>query len=518
MASQNSSIVLNSCVNIPLSIISSDVGNEIKQSLTFSNPKYEQALKYSRRGNNIRINPYITYYSVSKGFLKVPYGIFEMFDIDAPVKDMRVFPSVSVPKFSLDLRKDQELAASGYIDSNSSYRLSGVIQMPTGKGKSILGLYLASYYKTKTLVIVHKDDLVKGWSEDIKYSFEGKVTPGIIKAKSRTVGDFITIATIQTLNNLDSDFLHRLYNEFGLVILDECHHCPASSFQLVNNFNSRYKLGLSATPERSDGLTHVISLYFGGFAFKYSDYHDDEEDLKESDILPVSVKVVDLPVKFNPSCYKTKTGSWKVSDFSPATLKEGEKYFSDLSYSSRPNISFQSVDKAVTSVSIPLVSPYVKKEYDLGHSCIVFFLQKESILQMRDQLIKVGVPSEDIGLYYGNNSDKENNLVLDKARSRRKFITLTTYAKATEGTNVRQWEVEFLVSSINNPKNVEQAVGRVRRTGIDKLSTALVYDFRFPHSLFLSKHGVSRDSRYKKLGFSIEKDSPKSRSFFKRGF
>ena len=127
------------------------------------------------------------------------------------------------------------------------------------------------------------------------------------------------------------------------------------------------------------------------------------------------------------------------------------------------------------------------------------------------------VSESDLGLYYGDNAD--NEAVLDKARKQRKFITLTTYAKATEGTNVKMWEVEFLVSSINNEKNTEQAVGRIRRAKEDKLNPVLLYDYRVPCVYSLSSHGSTRDKRYRQLGFTFEGESPSAkRSIFKRGY
>ena len=111
-----------------------------------------------------------------------------------------------------------------------------------------------------------------------------------------------------------------------------------------------------------------------------------------------------------------------------------------------------------------------------------------------------------------------NDEVLEKAEKTRKYITLTTYAKATEGTNVKQWEVEFLVSSINNEKNTEQAVGRVRRTKEGcKISPVLIYDYRTPRVYSVSAHGKTRDARYRQLRFEQE-GVKKSSGLFSRGY
>ena len=115
-----------------------------------------------------------------------------------------------------------------------------------------------------------------------------------------------------------------------------------------------------------------------------------------------------------------------------------------------------------------------------------------------------------------------------KAESRQALITLATYSIATEGTNVKAWEVAFLVSSINNEKNTEQAVGRVRRSKEGKINPVKVYDYSLPNVYSIgTKHYYTRNKRYKKLGFTIHDITKKGtithaptkkKSMFSRGF
>ena len=74
----------------------------------------------------------------------------------------------------------------------------------------------------KTLVVVQKNDLVDGWMNDINLCFGlSKDKIGLIKAGKKKIGKQVTIATIQTLNRLDSEEIRELYNAFGMVICDE---------------------------------------------------------------------------------------------------------------------------------------------------------------------------------------------------------------------------------------------------------------------------------------------------------
>ena len=70
-------------------------------------------------------------------------------------------------------------------------------------------------------------------------------------------GKQITIATVQTESRMKEEEFSRYVNEFDMVIMDEVHHAPSTSFSVVGRFNCRYRLGLTATLERADGLSHV---------------------------------------------------------------------------------------------------------------------------------------------------------------------------------------------------------------------------------------------------------------------
>ena len=86
---------------------------------------------------------------------------------------------------------------------------------------------------------------------------------------------------------------------------------------------------------------------------------------------------------------------------------------------------------------------------------------------------------------------------------------------------MKSWEVGFLVSSLKNEKNVEQAVGRIRRSAKNKLEVARLYDYRFSDSYSISSHGSVRDRVYRRLKFDVHRDKVKSnekKGLFSRGF
>ncbi len=492
---------------------------KIKELLTFENPNYTKAKRYSRYVS--KISPYLHYYSEDKKSITVPVG----FNLDPILStrevcyyDTRIKADVMYPDFVLELRETQQEAFKSYMQGVSNIRYpKNIVQLPTGKGKTILGLSIACALKQRTLIIVHKVDLLNGWKKDILKAFNGKLTPHILQGtKNVNYGKQITIATIQTLNRLSEKDIEMLSDKFGLIIQDEMHHCPASSYEVSLNFKAKYRLGLTATPERSDGLDHVMNLYYGDFAYKYENRVDDK------DILPVEIKHIKAPVYFNPICTQ-RGGKWffkSITDFTAGKdipLGSNQKRISDIEYKYRPKVMYSDVDSFVVNSEL-LRKDLIERitlEHKLGHSVVVFFSQKEQVKLFYDLLSPLF--KSKVFTYYGDNPEKVNAEVLEKVENVRDTITLTTYAKATEGTNVNQWEVEFLVSSINNGKNVEQALGRIRRVSKkEKLQVVRVYDYDYSDCFMLKGHTFTRKERYRKMGF-LQSETLDLKGIFKKG-
>jgi len=468
----------------------------IKEQLTLPNPKYAAAKKYSRY-SRINIPPFLTYYTdYRNGDMTVPIGfdVSEYAYIES-VEDNRIKNEVTYPEFQLELRGDQQEAADNYLWLNQREHIpQGIATLPTGKGKTVLGLYLAHALHQRTLVIVHKDDLILAWQKDIDLCFSGQIKPGLIKAKSKKIGAHLTLATIQTLNRMSKGDLEVLFSAFGLVICDEGHHISANTYTMFGNFNSMYKLLLTATPERADGLTKVMFFYAGDFAFKY------ENRENEKDILPVEVFIRESAIEYTPVI----TLDGKIENLWETALKADDDftYLTDIPYEQRPKIDYHALEDYTTTMPcfIEQVVKDILSEAKKNRSCIVFISQKEHCDIYYERL--KNPLGDKVQLYYGD-SKESNEVILSRAESKECLVTIATYAKGTEGTNCKSWEVAFLVSSLNNGKNVEQAIGRIRRVKEGKLKTARVYDYRHPHVYILKNHGATRDARYQKLGFKI---------------
>lgn len=485
---------------------------KISANLTFENPEYSRAVRFGRYAQ--KISPNLHYFDLGEKSITVPSAtILDPFLslTDTLYVDERITNDVVLPDFKLKLRPMQEEAKTAYLrGAGSLTKPKNIIQLPTGKGKTVLGLAIAHALHQKTLVIVHKVDLMDSWEADAKKVFGDDIKIDRIQgAKNVHFSSPICIATIQTLNLLPEDILSTLFVQFGLIIHDEMHHCPASSYTLALHFGAKYRLGLTATPERSDGLDFIMNLFYGDFAYKYQ---APEHALDEKDILPVDVFRVSMPqVEFNPICTQIGADRWIIRsdddlNAQPDTpLKKNQKRILDFKYySQRPKVSYFEADEftVLCPHTINRLLKIIEFEKRRG-SCIVVFVQKRAHVEFLFDTLKELYPDK-VVTYYGGNNKAENGVNKEKIDNDKDIITIATYKKAMEGTNVVNWSVGILLSSQADQKNTEQVVGRVRRIGEGKSDRARIYDFDYSNSYLLGQHWYKRASRYKKLGFKIQ--------------
>lgn len=126
-------------------------------------------------------------------------------------------------------------------------RSRGVVVLPTGAGKSHVAVMAIDRKRRSTLVIAPTLDLVRQWYDLLRTSFGVEV--GLVGGGEHDVRDL-------TVTTYDSAHLHveHLGNRFGLIVFDECHHLPGASYALAAKLAiAPFRLGLTATPERTDG-------------------------------------------------------------------------------------------------------------------------------------------------------------------------------------------------------------------------------------------------------------------------
>ena len=264
---QNSiDIVLDSGINFPIQSLSKSFISKLKSFASFENPQIKLLL--SLRKPLYNTPKYLKGYEESSEFLTLPRGLKEkLFEylnynlVKYKIIDNRVFENIETKKILFTLRAEQEDAIKEILKYDSS-----ICVAPPGFGKTLIGAKIFEQRDVKTLIIVNKNMLLDQWiSRFVDYFGYKKSDIGFLGKSQNRLNGNIDIATMQSLNNIP-----ELVENYTQVIVDECHHIPALTFeQIVKNFKGKYILGLSATPNRKDELDPILYQQLGNISYEY---------------------------------------------------------------------------------------------------------------------------------------------------------------------------------------------------------------------------------------------------------
>lgn len=264
---QNSiDIVLDSGINFPIQSLSKSFISKLKSFASFENPQIKLLL--SLRKPLYNTPKYLKGYEESSEFLTLPRGLKEkLFEylnynlVKYKIIDNRVFEKIETKRILFTLRAEQEDAIKEILKYDSS-----ICVAPPGFGKTLIGAKIFEQRAVKTLIIVNKNMLLDQWiSRFVDYFGYKKSDIGFLGKSQNRLNGNIDIATMQSLNNIP-----ELVENYTQVIVDECHHIPALTFeQIVKNFKGMYILGLSATPNRKDELDPILYQQLGNISYEY---------------------------------------------------------------------------------------------------------------------------------------------------------------------------------------------------------------------------------------------------------
>lgn len=262
----NFEIFLDSGIKFKTSNFSKSFISKLKSFATFENPQIKLLL--SLRKPLYNIPKYLKGYEENSEFLILPRGLkenlflyFKENLLNFSIKDERIYEQIETKKVNYTLRPEQEDAIKEILKYDSS-----ICVAPPGFGKTLIGAKIFEQRAVKTLIIVNKNMLLDQWiSRFIDYFGYKKSDIGYLGKGSNKLNGNIDIATMQSLNNTP-----ELIKTYTQVIVDECHHIPALTFeQIVKKFKGRYILGLSATPNRKDELETILYQQLGLISYEY---------------------------------------------------------------------------------------------------------------------------------------------------------------------------------------------------------------------------------------------------------
>ncbi|WP_413667659.1 DEAD/DEAH box helicase [Mucilaginibacter sp. Mucisp86] len=319
-----------------------------------------------------------------------------------------------------------------------------------------LFLVIIKYKQQPALILVHRKQLADQWIERIE-SFLGipKKDIGCIGQGKNKIGKHITVAMIQSMEKaLDTAESPKLNNAFGTVIIDECHHIPAETFQrVIGKLNSYYMYGLTATPFRKYNDCKLIFIYWGEII------HEVKAPEVQNQIgSRIIVRDTDLFVPFNIKTDKFET------------------LFKILIHDSARN---------------QLILNDVVSQLNLGKKAVIITERKDHIgsLQqyLKQQYDTIALSGEDSDL-----SKKSKWAAINKGDFQ---VLITTGQYFGEGTDIQDISCLFLVYPFAFEGKLIQYIGRVQRSEV----SPVIYDYRDHKISYLERLFQKRNLYYKEL-------------------
>ena len=457
------------------------IQNQIRSLAAFDNPIF---YKNRRLG-------YSNYYNFSSvymgkdidGYIRIPRGLREQLInnckeacIEYEISDQREMGRPIRVFFNGDLRTEQDLAANRMLQHDH-----GVLSATTAFGKTVVCSYLISQRKVSTLILLHSKDLIEQWVEELNKFLIIKEKPPIYKTKTGRekrrdsvigvlTGNKNTITGIVDVAMIGSMYSKGKFNDFinsyGLVIMDECHHCGSNtSIEVMERVNSRYVYGVSATPKRGDNLEKIVYMLLGPIRHSYTAKERAKEQGIGYYVYPRFTRVIDTNETRN--------------DISAAyNLISNNKLRNEMIV----NDTRQVIADGRTPLILTRYKEQAKNLFDIlsGAADYVFLL-------------------------YGDNSDRENSEIRKKLKEvlcEKSIILIATGQKIGEGFDFPRLDTLMLAAPVSFDGRLEQYVGRLHRDYEGK-KYVVVYDYIDAHLKVFEKMYSKRLRTYKRLGYSI---------------
>jgi superfamily II DNA or RNA helicase len=422
---------------------------ELRSELTMS-PKTLD--KFQKDINNFPI------YAESKTRFYVPrhWGIkkFGKPEVNIVSEGLVLPETISFNGAPRDYQKD---IIDTFIDKGSN----GLISVVCGMGKTVMALNIAVRLKRRFLIIVDKEFLMNQWKSEIENFIIG-ARVGILQANKVEMDSEkydITICMIQTICR--REFPEGFFDEYGFTIFDECHHLGASYFsKALLKVQTKYMLGLSATPTRDDGLEKVFEYYLGDYIVKQTQRAPDKDAVvKAVWFNSEDPQYKDVPVNWRGEPVTAKLLN-QVADFEPRNKK-----------------------------IIELIDEYAKDP----HRYILILSDRISQLEWIEKALNEWPTKFVYGYYIGGMKQTKLDENAEKCQ-----ILLATYQMASEGFSIKRLNTVILATP---RKKVEQSTGRIFREKIDERKLAPhIVDIIDSHECYVRRwyvrHKFYKDCEY----------------------
>jgi len=467
---------------VPVQGFSNRAQNRMKRLAAFRNPTFYRAQAMRMPVWNIpRVICCAEYYN---DVLTLPRGCVEELaawlkgnHVEAHFHDERCQGKTIDVGFNGTLRGEQIEALKALSDFDT-----GILSATTAFGKTVVGAALIAEKKVNTLILVHRAQLMDQWKERLEQflTIREELPPSKHKAsrkKRELIGSYgagrdtragiIDIAMLQSMGKPDD--IRPWIRDYGMVIVDECHHVPAVSFeQVMKAVHSKYVYGLTATPKRQDGHHPILHMYLGAIR-----YHvDAKQQARERPFSHVMIP------RFTGTGFRIDTDSKApaISQYYDQILKD------DL----RNDLIVQDVLECL----------------ETGRNCLILSERVEHVHRLAELLRTQG---KIVHMLAGGLTGAKRNEQLESLKSAPKDVPLVVCATGRyigEGFDDARLDTLFLTMPISWHGTLAQYVGRLHRLHEGKHEVR-VYDYIDNSAAMLEKMYQKRLKGYAAIGYSV---------------
>ena len=386
------------------------------------------------------------------------YGVSKMGE---PHVDKRPEPARVDVRFNGTLRDatHQNAALAAALSAGH-----GVLSLPCGFGKTTVALAIACKLGYRTMIIVHKEFLANQWEERIKQFCPGATIGRVQQNKKDVECDFV-IAMLQSLSLKEYSFGD--FDSVGTLIVDEAHHICAKVFsQSLFKMCPKHIYGLSATPNRKDGLTKVLHWFMGPTFFAV-----ERENQQQVEVFPIEFECERF--RDPPPC--TRFGKLSLSTMITELTENRER----------------------NTMLVNLIKRIAKTTRQI----LVLSDRRQHCMMLQQCFPKTS------GLYMGGMKEA------DLTESSKKQIIFATFSQAHEGLDIPSLDTVILAT----PKSdIVQSIGRVMRETKGKKNNPNIYDifdqWSVCHAMYNKRLRV-----YKQGGFKMPKVKEEEPDDFAKG-
>lgn len=473
-------LLLSNMIFIKKEGISSRALHTLKWLAAFHNPEFYQ-LQAMRR-STYRVQRVISCHEESSEYLGLPRGVwddveklFNTYSVKLEVEDLRENSNAIVVEFNGSLRPQQEEAVARLLEHDN-----GVLCGTTAFGKTVAALNLIAKRKLNTLILVNKVSLAEQWQkridEFLTFDKNREEMVGQLGGGKKNLTSTIDVALLQSLYRKNE--VHECVKNYGMIIVDECHHISAFSFESVlKQANAKAIYGLTATPKRKDGHHPIIHMQCG--PIRYQDDMKAQTNKRPFDHI--------MKAKFTP--------------LDPSLTKERtiqETYSKLVGNEQRNQIIIKDIIENAKEKRCALVLTERIEHIEI--------LYKELSQKMKN-VFKLS----------GNLTAKKNKETIEKISSlsdNHSFTIVSTGKYIGEGFDESRLDTLFLAMPISWKGRLQQYAGRLHRLHEGK-SEVKIIDYADIHVPVLEKMFQKRLKGYRSMGYSIQmNDMGNSQSIF----